>query len=189
MRYIFCILAILIQPFFSYMVYKKQDKRQAALKMPMLYMSGAYLVIQIYVFFRFCRIIPEDYQIWSYLIQAAILIVFILIEVMLLGSNVYINRVEKAEQDSIADFKNLLTELEVCRVRVKDADSKMLLDSLYEKMRYADPVSSPAVASENKKIQELLQGLPSISDKEIFKSKCDEISDLLEIRKIKNTKR
>ena len=39
MKYIFCIIALLIQPVFSWYVYHKQDKKKAALKMPMLYYS------------------------------------------------------------------------------------------------------------------------------------------------------
>ena len=46
MKYIFCIIALLIQPVFSWYVYHKQDKKKAALKMPMLYYSVAYMVVQ-----------------------------------------------------------------------------------------------------------------------------------------------
>ena len=60
MKYIFCIIALLIQPVFSWYVYHKQDKKKAALKMPMLYYSVAYMVVQLYVFFKFCSKFPED---------------------------------------------------------------------------------------------------------------------------------
>ena len=59
MKYIFCIIALLIQPVFSWYVYHKQDKKKAALKMPMLYYSVAYMVVQLYVFFKFCLKFPE----------------------------------------------------------------------------------------------------------------------------------
>ena len=49
MKYIFCIIALLIQPVFSWYVYHKQDKKKAALKMPMLYYSVAYMVVQLYL--------------------------------------------------------------------------------------------------------------------------------------------
>ena len=48
MKYIFCIIALLIQPVFSWYVYHKQDKKKAALKMPMLYYSVAYMVVHMY---------------------------------------------------------------------------------------------------------------------------------------------
>lgn len=188
MKYIFCILTLLIQPLSVWYVYHKQDKRKAALKMPMLYFSGAYLIIQIYVFVKFCMKFPEDYQLWSYLVQAAILIVFIILELALFGSNKYIKDVETGEQNSLRDFKGLVTELEICRVGIEDAENLNTLDSLIEKMRYSDPVSSPAVEQENNRIHELIAELPDITECGLFKQKCDEIAKQLEIRKIKNTK-
>lgn len=188
MKYIFCILALLIQPVFTWYVFHKQDKKEAALKMPMLYYSGVYLVVQIFVFVKFCLKIPENYQMWSYLIQAAILVVFIILEMALFGSNKYIKDVETREQNSIRDFKSLVSELEICRVGVEDTENLKVLDSLVEKMRYSDPVSSPAVEQENNKIHELIKELSSITEHELFKKKCDEIGKQLEIRKIKNTK-
>lgn len=188
MKYIFCILALLAQPIFTWYVFHKQDKREAALKMPMLYYSGVYLVVQIFVFIKFCLKIPEDYQMWSYLIQIAILLVFIILEMALFGSNKYIKDVETREQNSIRDFKNLIMELEICRAGVENAENLKALDSLLEKMKYSDPVSSPAVEQENNKIHELISELSDDMEHELFKKKCNEIAKQLEIRKIKNTK-
>lgn len=188
MKYIFCILALLIQPVFSWYVYHKQDKKEAARKMPMLYFSGVYLIIQIYVFVKFCMKFPEEYQMWSYLIQAAILIVFVILELALFGSNKYIKDVDTREQNSIKDFKGLVTDLEICRVGVADAENLKALDLLMEKVKYLDPVSSPVVEQENSKIHELIAELSKITEHELFKQKCDEIDRQLEIRKIKNIK-
>ena len=173
MKYIFCILALLLQPVFSWYVYHKQDKREAALKVPMLFYSGVYLVAQIYVFIKFCIKIPENYQMWSYLIQAAILAVFIILELALFESNRYIKRIDAQEQNAIRDFKNLITELEICRVGVEDAENQKALDALREKMRYSDPTSSPAVEQENNKIPELIAELSNITEHEAFQKKCD----------------
>ena len=62
------------------------------------------------------------------------------------------------------------------------------IDKLYEKMRYSDPVSSPEVAQENEKINELIAELPGITESSQFEAKCLEIEKQLDIRKIKNTK-
>lgn len=105
MKHIFCIIALLIQPVFSWYVYHKQDKKKAALKMPMLYYSVAYMVVQLYVFFKFCSKFPERYSIYSYLIQAAILLGFVIFEIILWGSNKYIEDVDNKEKQSIQDFK------------------------------------------------------------------------------------
>lgn len=188
MKFIFCIVALLIQPFFCYLVYKKQDKRQAALNMPMLYWSGAYLVVQIYVFFKYCLKFPEEYQMYSYLLQSGILVVFLILECAFFFSNRYINAIEKKEQDSIQDFKQILQELEVKKVLVKDAEKADLLNQIYDKMRYADPVSSPDVATENRALMELVQQLNDRTEMKEFEEQCTQILNLLEVRKIKNTK-
>lgn len=114
-RYIFCVIAVLVQPLFVWYVYHKQDKREAALKIPMIGCSVLYLVVQVYAFFKLCIKIPGKYGIFSYLIQAVILAVFIALELALSGSNKYIKRVQENEQNSIRDFKNLIKELEICR--------------------------------------------------------------------------
>ena len=160
MKYIFCIIALLIQPVFSWYVYHKQDKKKAALKMPMLYYSVAYMVVQLYVFFKFCSKFPERYSIYSYLIQAAILLGFVIFEMILWGSNKYI----------------------------EDVDNKENIDKLYERMRYENPVSSPKAIEENLRIKGLIAELADITDNTLFEAKCNEIVKQLDIRKIKNTK-
>ena len=156
MKYIFCIIALIVQPLSAWNVYHKQDKRKAALKMPMLYFSGVYLLIQFFVFIKFCMKISESFEIFSYIIQAVILIVFVMLELSLFGSNQYIENIQQKEQSSIREFKGLIRELEICRLSVEDIVNQQHIDRLIEKMRYADPVSSPAVAYENEKILQLL---------------------------------
>lgn len=188
MKYIFCIIALLIQPVFSWYVYHKQDKKKAALKMPMLYYSVAYMVVQLYVFFKFCSKFPERYSIYSYLIQVAILLGFVIFEMILWGSNKYIEDVDNKEKQSIQDFKELIKDLEICRVNVQDTDNKANIDKLYERMRYENPVSSPKAIEENLRIKGLIAELADITDNTLFEAKCNEIVKQLDIRKIKNTK-
>ena len=69
-RYIFCVIAVLVQPLFVWYVYHKHDKREAALKIPMIGCSVLYLVVQVYAFFKLCIKIPGKYGIFSYLVQA-----------------------------------------------------------------------------------------------------------------------
>lgn len=133
-RYIFCVIAVLVQPLFVWYVYHKQDKREAALKIPMIGCSVLYLVVQVYAFFKLCIKIPGKYGIFSYLIQAVILAVFIALELALSGSNKYIKKVQENEQNSIRDFKNLIKELEICRLDISE-ENKKYIDKLYEKMR------------------------------------------------------
>lgn len=188
MKYIFCIIALLIQPVFSWYVYHKQDKKKAALKMPMLYYSVAYMVVQLYVFFKFCSKFPERYSIYSYFIQAAILLGFVIFEMILWGSNKYIEDVDNKEKQSIQDFKELIKDLEICRVNVQDTANKANIDKLYERMRYENPVSSPKAIEENLRIKGLIAELADITDNTLFEAKCNEIVKQLDIRKIKNTK-
>lgn len=188
MKYIFCIIALLVQPLSAWNVYHKQDKRKAALKMPMIYFSGVYLAVQFYVFFKYCMRFPESMEQYSYMIQGAILVVFILIELAMFGSNKYIEDIQQKEQDSIRDFKGLIRNLEICRASVSDMENQKHIDKLIEKMRYSDPVSNQAVARENQRIYELIEELSEITEREAFEKKCSEIAKQLEIRKIKNVK-
>lgn len=89
-KYIFCLIAILMQPIFAFLVFHKQEKQKAALKMPLVYLSGVYFVIQIFVFFKVCLKIPKDYQVYSYLLQGAILAVFIIIEIAMEASKMHV---------------------------------------------------------------------------------------------------
>lgn len=187
-KYIFCLIAILMQPIFAFLVFHKQEKQKAALKMPLVYLSGVYLVIQIFVFFKVCLKIPKDYQVYSYLLQSAILAVFIIIEIAMAASNKYITKVQTQEQSSIEVFKGLIQQLEICRVNVTDETNRKELDRVLEKMRYCDPVSSPAVAEENQKIQFLIAQLSETAEQNAFAEICAEIIKQLDIRKIKNTK-
>ena len=189
MKYIFCVIALLIQPLFAWYVYHRQDKTKAALKMPMIYYSGVYLVVQIVVFWKICLKIPEDYQNYAYLIQGGLLAVFIVFELILFGSNKYIEDVESREQASIRDFKGLIEEIEICGVGIDDPDKQKSIESLAEKMRYSDPVSSQEVAQENQKIHELISELSASMELDSFQKKCIEIEKQLEIRKIKNVRR
>ena len=180
-KYIFCLIAILMQPIFAFLVFHKQEKQKAALKMPLVYLSGVYLVIQIFVFFKVCLKIPKDYQVYSYLLQSAILAVFIIIEIAMAASNKYITKVQTQEQSSIEVFKGL-------RVQITDEVNRKEIDKVLEKMRYSDPVSSPAVATENEAIRQLILQLSSTTDEAAFAEICGAIMKQLEIRKMKNTK-
>lgn len=185
MKFIFCIIALLVQPVFSYVVYRKQDKRQAALQMPLLGMSALYLIIQFFVFFKYCIKFPKALQGYSYLIQGGILLIFLLVEFAFLYASRYINTIEKQEQDSIRDFKDILQALEVKRVLIKDAERAELLNGIYDKMRYADAVSSSSVAVENKALMELVQHLSTNIELSDFEERCTQILELLEVRNIK----
>ena len=187
-KYIFCLIAILVQPLFSFLVFRKQEKQKAALKMPLLYLSGFYLIIQFVVFYKICLKIPEKYEICGYLLQCIILIGFILIEFAMAVSNRYISRIQQKEQNSIADFKSLIQQIEICRTQISDTTNLRALDQIIDKMHYSDPVSSPAVTEENKKIKILINRLSETDDCALFSKICEDISKQLEIRKSKNTK-
>ena len=178
-KYIFCLIAILMQPIFAFLVFHKQEKQKAALKMPLVYLSGVYFVIQIFVFFKVCLKIPKDYQVYSYLLQGAI---------AMEASNKYITKVQTQEQSSIEVFKGLIQQLEICRVQITDEVNRKEIDKVLEKMRYSDPVSSPAVATENEAIRQLILQLSSTTDEAAFAEICGAIMKQLEIRKMKNTK-
>lgn len=189
MRFIFCIIAVLIQFLFLIYVYGKQDKNKAALKVPLLFTSVLYMIVQFYVFFKYCLRFPDKFEYLSYLLQGAVLIIFILLEIVLLLSNRYIKRIENQEQNSVNDFNDMLQKPEVLRVEMRDEEKIGILDSMLDKMRYMDPVSTDRVQDENRKIKEIIQSISAAESIEALESKCRDINELLEIRKIKNTRR
>lgn len=188
MKFIFCILALMVQPLFSYYTYRKQDKNIAALKVPMAALSGFYLIVQFWVFIKVCLKMPGKYQIYAYLLQGVILAIFIIAELTLLAHNSHIQRIDNQEKESIQDFKNLIRELQVCKIQIKEFDRQQMLDKLVERMKYEDPVSSYVVAQENNKIHELILKLSDVIEEEEFKKICREIDNQLDIRKVKNVK-
>lgn len=188
MKYIFCMIMILFQFIFSYSVYRKQDKRQAALKIPMLFISGVYFVIQVFVFFKWCIKFPERFQIYSYIIQLILLIVFLVIECVLFFSNFYINRIERQEGDNIREFREILQVFEIKKRLIKNENKAVMLDEVYKKMKYADPVSSLEIEQENKNLLDIIQKLDDSMEYTEFEVQCKKILDLLEIRRIKNIK-
>ena len=188
-KLIFCIIALLIQPLFVYVVYlRKQKKSEAGLKMPLLYFSGAYLVVQLYVFFKYCLKLKGDLEIYSYLIQAGILIVFIILELFLILHNSHIKRIDKQEEESVADFKSLMEQLEIKKVMLDDAEKQKELSKVLETMQYQDPVSSKEVLEINRQIEVLISGITEEMEIDKVSSVCNKILKLIDVRKIKNTK-
>lgn len=188
MKYIFCIVALIIQPVFSVYMYKSRSKVEAASRLPLIYISGVYFVVQIYVFIKYCNKFPKAMEKWSYLIQLGILIAFIVVELALLCSKKYIENVQADEQSSIQEFKALIQEMQILAAGVTDSINKQWAESLIERMRCEDPVSSYNVYNENLNIHALISQLSQISDNNEFALKCQEISRQLDIRKIKNEK-
>ncbi len=187
-KYIFCVIALLIQPIFAWSVYHKQDKRKAAMKVPLLYLSLAYLVIQIVVFWKYLRHFPDEWQMYANLIQLAILVIFLVLEYTLFLSNGYIDRIQEQEQQSIMDYRAILDEVQVCIALNTDAQNRQAAQKLYDDIRYQDPVSAPEVDAENRIIMGLVQRLEATADQEQFAATCDEIRRHVEARKIKNRK-
>lgn len=73
-------------------------------------------------------------------------------------------------------------------MQITDEVNRKEIDKVLEKMRYSDPVSSPAVATENETIRQLILQLSSTTDEAAFAEICRAIMKQLEIRKRKNTK-
>lgn len=182
MEYIFCIIAVIIQLPFLYVVLKRQNKNISALRMPYVYVSGAYLVIQFYVFFKYCIKLPDDY---ANLVQIGILVIFSLLEVSLFVGNRYIKRVDTKQQRGVAEFRDIIRSLEVKRLEFDDSKKQGYIDKLLEELKYSDPDSAECVRQENLRLKELIQKLDSKSSMEEIEMICVETSKVLSIRNIK----
>ena len=126
-KYIFCLIAILMQPIFAFLVFHKQEKQKAALKMPLVYLSGVYLVIQIFVFFKVCLKIPKDYQVYSYLLQSAILAVFIIIRLLWQQVINILQRFRHRNRVPSKCLKDLFSSLKFaeCRLQMRSTAKKL----------------------------------------------------------------
>ena len=79
--------------------------------------------------------------------------------------------------------------MELQIVQTKDETMKASLQKVYEAMRYEDPVTNQNAAGETQKIKELLAHISEINDLELMDKRCKEIQKLIEMRRIKNTRR
>ena len=65
--YIFCIIAIILQPVISFLALRKKNKNERALNLPLIYFTAVYLIVQIYVFFKYCLKFKGEYEKYSYI--------------------------------------------------------------------------------------------------------------------------
>ncbi len=182
MKYIFCIIAVIMQIPFLYSVLRKQNKNISALRMPYVYLSVTYMALQFYIFFKYCLRLPlQDAK----FIQMGILVVFILLEVLLFVGNKYIKRVDRTQRNSTAEFRNIIKELEMKRAEFDDPGKRACIDKLSEELKYSDPHSTESVRHENLRLEELVKNLESLKDVEEIKAICTEASSILSIRNVK----
>ncbi|MCR4589999.1 MAG: hypothetical protein K5668_04205 [Lachnospiraceae bacterium] len=184
MKYIFLIIAVLLQLIFAFYVYHKQDKDQAAMKVPMLCFCGVYVFVQFYVFFKYLIRLPESMQKYSYLIQGAILVVFIIAELLLFSSNRYIKRIDAEKKERLSDFKKIRQLFDIEFSQMEPEMHTDALKEVSELIRYANPVSHGETSEEDRKLEELTSGLSDLSVPELD-SRCAQIKKVLNIRKIK----
>ena len=71
-------------------------------------------------------------------------------------------------------LKGLIQQLEICRVQITDEVNRKEIDKVLEKMRYSDPVSSPAVATENETIRQLILQLSSTTDEAALRKSAEQ---------------
>lgn len=182
--YLFCVIAILLQPIVAWYVYKKQDKYKAALKVPMFVISIAYLIIQYIVFWKYLRHLPLDKKIYADVIQGIMLFAFIVVEFALMKSNVYAERVELENKDRIQEFNKLKQMIGCELAKITNSSDNNRVLQVYERMKYENPVSKRNVEEENIQLRELIENLSQFEGIEL-EERCEKIELLLEQRKIK----
>lgn len=183
LKYAFCIIAVLVQVVAGFLILRERDKEKAALRMPMVYIGGVYLVIQFFVYFKYCRYLPERYAV---LLQGALLVLFIIIEVGLSGSNSYIRRVDSQMKESTEGFREILQSLNIKRVEFNGLAAQGYLDALYEKMKFSDPTGGSETNREDKRLSELIRSMDTGMSVEKIKTRCAEAEKVLAIRNQKN---
>lgn len=146
-------------------------------------MSGGYLVIQFYAFFKYCMKLPDEY---AQFVQIGILAIFILLEILLFVGNRYIKRVDMKQKSDVEEFKDIVRNFEMKRLEFDDASILQIINQLLDELKYSDPNSGECVREENLRLRELSQKIDKKSSVEEIQTICLEASKVLKKRNLKN---
>lgn len=139
--YIFVIISFIIQIFISYISFKEIDKEKLIYKIPLVSKSFKILVL-IIVFESICMFYPDTKQLIGVLVGIALMAVgaILIINADKAGMDIVENE-EKVKSNTYF-VKEISLEIELLMNKADDEKTKELYKSVFETLRYSDPVSS-----------------------------------------------
>ncbi len=126
---------------------------------PLLRISSIYLIVQgiVSLIFFIADYYMPSILVWIPLVLS--LIIFGIAVGLIIAAHSGIKIVEEVGEktkEEISFITNLMAETEILRRQVLENDLKMKLNSLYETVRFSDPVSSPVLADVEMRIRDEL---------------------------------
>lgn len=163
--YIFTLIAFVMQPFIWKLAFKDTDTLKSKfLGIPLISVGVIYLLVQIVVVAVFMAL--------SFVPSWIAIVVCILIlgvsAVCLIGTETgreEINRVEQKVSKKVFYIKSLQIDVEMLAKAEVDADTKIALTNLAEKIRFSDPMSNEVLLEIEDKINAKVEELKVTKDK------------------------
>lgn len=164
--YVFTMIAIVLITATSLYAFRGESMRSKFYGLPMPTILWTYLVIQIVLGFIFMAapMIP----VWISLIISLALMIFFLLGLIALNPAIeYIEKFDQKVEEKTDYIKTLTAAVKLMELKVTDAALKKDIHALQEDLRYSSPMSSPALALLESKIQGKVEELGALVDSDV----------------------
>lgn len=179
------ILIAVTAVFISDLDFTKAELKNIPVEFPFISISTGYLtavVVIIIIFKMLIKIIPT----WYFSIHFISLAVFAIVSIlMIMGRRNIINLSQKT-QDAVVDNKMLCADIESIKQRTSNLRANIkskvlvLLNDVYEKIKYSDPILHESVFQIDYKIREKIVDLSTEVDV-LINSKTEDLSNIKSI--------
>ena len=157
--YVFMILAFLIHVGCTFSIGKSLNVKAAFFGIPLFSFSIYFVCAELFcsfVFMLFKDVVSIKIAI---VVQALLLLVFIVIAVVSIMTRDVVADVDKKIKENVGNIKGLNVDVEMLIQRCKDAETTGALNKLSETIKYSDPMSNSAVATQD---QMIMQYMPEL---------------------------
>ena len=182
--YVFTVVAFLLQLLVWKVAFGKKDTLKSKfLGIPVIYVGATYLIVQLIVFAVF-MIFPM-LPVWLAIVVCSIVLAISALCAIAgqVGAN-EINRVEEKIKVKRAFIQFLQVDIETLASTESDADTKVALVKLAEKVRFSDPMSHEMLGELESRISAKVEQMKTTADK---KALIEEV-DLLLVERNKKCK-
>lgn len=157
--YVFMVVAYLIHIGCAFYIGKNLSVRAAFFGIPLFSFSIFFICAELFVSFVFMIFKNSASVRVAVLIQALLLCLFIVIAVISLMTRDVVSDVDKKIKENVGNIKGLNVDVEMLIQRCTDAETTGALNKLSETIKYSDPMSNSAVATQD---QMIMQYMPEL---------------------------
>ncbi|MGN0459240.1 MAG: hypothetical protein ACI4IL_09745 [Eubacterium sp.] len=144
--YIFVVAMFIVQLVCSYIFFKQEIKDKVFLNIPLLTIS--YIALFVSLIFSTVFIAVPNLPVWIAVTISVIVTAFDIIAIV--STNMAIGTIEKTETKLKAQtffIKSLTVDAQTLMMKAKSEEIKEIAYSVYEAVRYSDPMSNDALAA------------------------------------------